>query len=77
MKSARLLPMLNAGEIMAHDATRVVGEVVKTIHPADNNADGLEQVLLLPDGTRHSYRLEELRPATESETRRFVLAVLD
>jgi len=55
----------------------IVGEVVETIHPADNKQDGVEQVLLLPDGTRHNFRLVELRPANEFETRRFVQAVID
>ncbi len=70
------LPTLNAGEIMAHDATRVVGQVVGTIYPADNKPEGLEQVLLLPDGTQQNVRLVELRPANAFETRRFVQAVM-
>lgn len=71
------LPTLNAGEIMAHDAMRAVGQVVETIYPADNKQDGLEQVLLLPDGTRQNFRLAELRPANELERRRFVQTVIE
>lgn len=71
------LPTLNAGEIMAHDAMRTVGQVVETIYPADNKQDGLEQVLLLPDGTRQNFRLAELRPANELERRRFVQTVIE
>ncbi len=70
------LPTLNAGEIMAHDATRIVGQVVGTIYPEDNKLDGLDQVLLLPDGTQQKVRLVELRPANEFETRRFVQAMI-
>jgi len=71
------LPILNAGEIMAHDATRIVGSVVETIYPPDNKLDGFKQVLLLPDGTRQSFRLLELQPASELERRRFVQAVME
>ena len=72
-----MLPTLNAGEIMAHDAMRAVGQVVETIYPADNKLDGLEQVLLLPDGTRQNFRLAELRPANEFERRRFVQTLIE
>lgn len=72
-----MLPTLNAGEIMAHDAMRTVGQVVETIYPADNKLDGLEQVLLLPDGTRQNFRLAELRPANEFERRGFVQTRID
>ena len=72
-----MLPTLNAGEIMAHDAMRTVGQVVETIYPADDKPDGLEQVLLLPDGTRQNFRLAELRPANELERRRFAQTMVD
>jgi hypothetical protein len=70
------LPTLNAGEIVAHDATRIVGQVLETIYPADNKLDGFEQVLLLSDGTRQNFRLAELHPANEFERRWFVQAVI-
>jgi hypothetical protein len=60
-----------------HDGMRLVGQVVETIHPADNTLDGSEQVLLLPDGTRQNFRLAELRPANESERRRFVQTLIE
>jgi hypothetical protein len=72
-----MLTTLNAGEIMAHDLMRLVGQVVETIYPADNPLDGCEQVLLLPDGTRQSFRLAELRLANEFERRRFVQTAID
>jgi len=72
-----MLPTLNAGEIMAHDVMRIVGQVVETIYPADNQLDGCEQVLSLPDGTRQSFRLAELRLANEFERRRFVQTAID
>jgi hypothetical protein len=72
-----MLPTLNAGEIMAHDAMCTVGQVVETIYPADKKLDGLEQVLLLPDGTRQNFRLTELRPANEFERRRFVQTLIE
>jgi anti-sigma factor ChrR (cupin superfamily) len=72
-----MLPTLNAGEIMAHDAMRAVGQVVETIYPADNQQAGLEQVLLFPDGTRQNFRLAELRPANEIERRRFAQTLID
>ena len=72
-----LLPTLNAGEIMVHDATRTIGQVVETIYPPDNELNGFEQVLLLPDGTQRKFRLVELRPANQVETRPFVLAMLE
>ena len=71
------LPTLNNGEIMTHDATRIVGQVVETIHPAEDKLDGFDQVLLLPDGTRQNFRLVELRPANEFERRRFVQLAMD
>ena len=70
------LPTLNAGEIAAHDATRIVGQVLETICPADNKPDGFEQVLLLSDGTRQNFRLAELHPANEFQRRRYVQAVI-
>lgn len=70
------LPPLDAGEIVAHDAKRIVGQVLETIYPDDNQPDGFEQVLLLSDGTRQSFRLAELHPANEYERRRYVRAVL-
>ena len=70
------LPTPNAGEIVAHDATRIVGQVLETIHPADDKLDGFEQVLLLSDGTRQNFRLVELHPANEFERRRYVQAVI-
>ena len=70
------LPTLNAGEIVAHDVTRIVGQVLETIHPADDKLDGFEQVLLLSDGTRQNFRLVELHPANEFERRRYVQAVI-
>ena len=72
-----LLPTLNAGEIMVHDATRTIGQVVETIYPPDNKLNGFEQVLLLPDGTQRQYRLAELRHANQVETRPFMLAMLE
>ncbi len=72
-----MLPTLDAGEIMAHDATCVVGQVVETIYPANHQEDTLEQVLLLPDGTRQNFRLVELHPANELERRRYVQAVIE
>jgi len=72
-----MMPTLNAGEIMAHDAMRTVGQVVETIYPADNKPDGLEQVLLLPDGSRQNFRLAELRPANEFERRQFAQTLID
>ena len=76
MQSATL-PTVDAGEIMTHVATHVVGQVVETIRRGDNRLEGLEQVLLLSDGTRHSFRLAELRPATGFETRQFALAAME
>ncbi len=76
MQSAPL-PTLNAGEIMVHDDTRTIGQVVETIYPPDNKLNGFEQVLLLPDGTHRKFRLVELRPANQAETRPFVLAMLE
>ncbi len=70
------LPTLDAGEIVAHDVKRIVGQVLETICPADNKPDEFEQVLLLSDGTRQSFRLAELHPANEYERRRYVRAVL-
>jgi hypothetical protein len=70
-------PTLNAGEIMAHDATHIVGQVVETACPADNTLDGFEQVLLLPDGSRQNFPLAELRPANELERRRFAQTLID
>ena len=72
-----LLPILNAGEIMVHDATRTIGQVVETIYPPDNELNGFEQVLLLPDGTQRKFRLVELRVANQVETRPFMLAMLE
>lgn len=72
-----MLPTLNAGEIVAHDATRTVGQVVETIYPADHQPDGVAQVLLLPDGTRQNFRLAELRPANEVERRRFAQTLIE
>ena len=72
-----ILPTLDAGEIMAHDAMRIVGQVMETIYPDDNKPEGLEQVLLLPDGTRQNVRLAELRPANEFERRRFVQTLIE
>lgn len=71
------LPTLDAGEIMAHDPTCIVGQVVETIYPADNKPDAFEQVLLLPDGTRQNFRLVDLHPANEFERRRYVQAVIE
>lgn len=70
------LPTLDSGEIVAHEATRTVGQVVETIYPADDKPNGFEQVLLLADGTRQCFRLMELRAANEFERRRFVQAVI-
>ena len=72
-----LSPILNAGEIMVHDATRTIGQVVETIYPPDNKLNGFEQVLLLSDGTQRKFRLAELRAANQVETRPFVLAMLE
>lgn len=69
-----ILSVWNAGEIVAHKATNVVGQIVETINDASNE---IAQVLQLPDGTRHSFRAEELRPANGIETRRFVQAVME
>jgi hypothetical protein len=70
MRSVKL-PTLKAGEIMAHEATNTVGQVVGTVYPPDNKLKGFQQVLLLPNGTRQMFPLVELRPATEAELRRF------
>ena len=72
-----LLPILNAGEIMVHDATRTIGQVVETIYSPDNDLNGFEQVLLLPDGTQRKFRLAELRLANQVESRPFMLAMLE
>ena len=71
------LPTLNAGEIVVHDVMRIVGQILETIYPADNEPNGCEQVLLLPDGSRQNFRLAELRPANEVERRRFVQTAID
>jgi len=66
-------PILHAGEIMVHDATRTIGQVVETIYPSENLQVGSEQVLQLLDGTRQQFRLEELRIASLVELKPFVL----
>jgi hypothetical protein len=71
------MPVLNAGEIMVHDATRTIGQVVETIYPPDNKLNGFEQVLVLADGTQHKFRLVDLRPANQVEARPFVLAMVE
>lgn len=72
-----ILSVWNTGEIVAHKATNIVGQIVETIHPSDDSSNEIAQVLQLPDGTRHSFRAEELRPANGIETRRFVQAVME
>ena len=72
-----MLPTLSAGEIVAHDVMRIVGQVLETIYPADKQLDGCGQVVLLPDGTRQNFRLAELRLANELERRRFVQTAID
>ena len=71
------LPTLNAGEIMVHDATHSIGQVVETVYPPDNSLSEFEQVLLLLDGTQRKFRLLELRPANQVEARPFVLEVVE
>ena len=76
MQTAQL-PILNAGEIMVHDASRTIGQVVETIYPPDNELSGFEQVLSLSDGTQRKFRLAELRPANQVETRPFVVGLVE
>ncbi len=57
------LPTIHKGEINFHAATNTIGQVVATVYPADNLLAKFEQVLMLPDGTRQTFRLVELRPA--------------
>jgi hypothetical protein len=76
MQNAQL-PILNAGEIMVHDATRTIGQVVETIYPPDNRLNGFEQVLRLLDGTRQQFLLAELRPANHVEARPFVVEFVE
>jgi hypothetical protein len=76
MQSAQL-PVLNAGEIMVHDASRIIGQVVETIYPPDNALNGFEQVLSLLDGTQRKFRLIELRPANQVEARPFVVGLVE
>jgi hypothetical protein len=76
MQSAKL-PILNSGEIMVHDATRTMGQVVETIYPADDKLNEFKQVLSLLDGTQRQFRLVELRPANRVEARPFVVAVVE
>jgi hypothetical protein len=70
-------PILHAGEIMVHDATHTIGQVVDTIHSPDNELRGFEQVLQLLDGTRQQFRLAELRPASLVETRPYVVQFVE
>lgn len=76
MKSLTL-PILDAGEIMAHDTTCIVGQVVETIYPPANQPEALEQVLLLPDGSRQNFRFVDLHPANELERRRYAQAAIE
>ena len=76
MQSVKL-PTLNAGEIMVHDGTHSIGQVVETVYPPDNKLNGFEQVLALLDGTQRTFSLAELRPANQVEARSFVLAVVE
>lgn len=71
------MPILNAGEIMVHDATRTMGQVVETIYSSDNQRNAFEQVLLLLDGTRQQFRLAELRPASHVEARPYVVQFVE
>jgi len=71
------LPILNAGEIMVHDASHTIGQVVETIYPPDDKPNGFEQVLMLLDGTRHQFRLVELRRASRVEVRPFVVELVE
>ena len=70
-------PTLNAGEIMVHDGTHSIGQVVETVYPPDNKPSEFEQVLVLLDGTQRTFRLMELRPANQVEARSFVLEVVE
>jgi hypothetical protein len=70
MQSVKM-PTLQEGQILVHDASHTIGQVVETICPVDNKLNGFEQVLLLHDGTRLKFRLVELRPATKAEARHF------
>jgi hypothetical protein len=76
MENAKM-PTLDAGQIMVHDATRTIGQVVETIYPAENPMNGYQQVLSLLDGTQHKFPQAELRPANRVEARPFVLAVVE
>jgi hypothetical protein len=76
MQSVKL-PTLNAGEIMVHDGTRSIGQVVETVYPPDNKPSEFEQVLSLLDGTQRTFRLAELRPTNQGETRAFVVSVVE
>lgn len=76
MQNAQL-PILNVGEIMVHDASRTIGQLVETIYPSDKRVSGFEQVLSLSDGTQRKFQLAELRPANQVEARPFVLAAVE
>ena len=76
MQSAQL-PVLHAGEIMVHDASRIIGQVVETIYPPDDKLNGFEQVLALLDGTQRKFRLAELRPANQAEAKPFVVGLVE
>jgi len=71
------LPIHHAGEIMVHDATRTIGQLVETICPPDKKPNAFEQVLSLADGTQRKFHLAELRPANQVEARPFVLAAVE
>jgi len=65
------LPTIHKGEITFHPGTNTIGQVVATVYPPDNMLAKFEQVLLLPDGTHHKFRLVELRPAPEVAVNQF------